>query len=86
MHCQPCRLHTRSKRPLLPKHFLISQFAGSFHLKAKDVNSKLSSFWLQFMTGKHCKAVTAFLVSLDFNMGVLRCDCRHKATIFDARV
>ena len=35
------------------------------------MNSKLSSFWLQFMSGKHCKAVTAFLVSLDFNMGVL---------------
>ena len=35
MHCQPlpCRLHVRLKRPLLPKHFFISQFAGSFHLK-----------------------------------------------------
>ena len=38
MHCQPslCRLHTRLKRPLLPKHFFISQFEGSFHLKTKD--------------------------------------------------
>ena len=35
------------------------------------MNSKLSSFWLQFMRGKHCKAVAAFLVSLDFSMGVL---------------
>ena len=34
------------------------------------MNSKLSSFWLQFMRGKHCKAVTAFSF-LDFNMGVL---------------
>ena len=35
------------------------------------MNSKLSSFWSQFMRGERCKAVTAFLVSLDFNMGVL---------------
>ena len=38
MHCQPslCRLRTRLKRPLLPKHFFISQFEGSFQLKTKD--------------------------------------------------
>ena len=35
------------------------------------MNSKLSSFWSQFMRGERCKAVTAFLVSLDFNMGML---------------
>ena len=35
------------------------------------MNSKLSSFWSQFMRGERRKAVTAFLVSLDFNMGML---------------
>ena len=32
------------------------------------MDSKLSSFWSQFMRGVRCKAVTAFLVSLDFDM------------------
>ena len=43
MRCQPslCRLHTRLKRPLLPKHFFISQLAGSFHLKTKDREFKI---------------------------------------------
>ena len=43
IHCQPslCRLHTRLKRPLLPKHFFISQFEGSFHLKTKDREFKM---------------------------------------------
>ena len=43
MHCQPlpCWLHARLKRPLLPKHFFISQFAGSFRLKTKDREFKI---------------------------------------------
>ena len=42
-HCQPslCRLHTTLKRPLLPKHFFISQFEGSFQLKTKDREFKM---------------------------------------------
>ena len=76
MHCQPspCSLHTRLKHLLLPKHFFdfISQFAGSFHWKTKDREFRIKvRFGYNSWGKKHCKAVTAFLVSLEFNMGVL---------------
>ena len=72
MHCQPlpCRLHARLKlTPFVTKALLHQSVRGLISLKT--VNSKLKFALVTIHEGNHCKAVTAFLVRLDFNMGVL---------------